>query len=113
MCTYSQIFIWVRGIFTTSKNTSAVFLPFWFYNCEFDKIMTTYSHILSFMTKIHLKYFCQKHSGCIFASGKIGSTHLFVNIHNSMIIHTNIFQSISKYSSLIIFPFFKNSGSVC
>ncbi len=37
----------VHGIFTTSKNTSAVFLATWFYNCEFDKIMTTYTVIFT------------------------------------------------------------------
>ncbi len=41
------------AIFTTSKNTTAVFLANWFYNCEFDKIMTTYCHIHSFMSNLH------------------------------------------------------------
>ena len=44
----------VHGIFTTSKNISAVFLAIWFYNCEFDKIMTTYCHIHCFMSNLHL-----------------------------------------------------------
>ena len=45
----NTLFRWVHGIFTTSKNTSAVFLAIWFSNCEFDKIMTTYCHIHSFI----------------------------------------------------------------
>ena len=47
-------YTWVRGIFTTSKTISAVFLASWLYNCEFDKIMTTYCHIHSFMSNLHL-----------------------------------------------------------
>ena len=47
---------WVHGIFTTSKNTTAVFLAIWLYNCEFDKIMTTYCHIHSFMPNLHLTF---------------------------------------------------------
>ncbi len=46
----------VHDIFTTSKNIAAVFLAIWFYNCEFDKIMTTYCHIHSFMPNLHLTF---------------------------------------------------------
>ncbi len=46
----------VHGIFTTSKNTTAVFLAIGFYNCEFDKIMTGYCHIHSSMPNLHLTF---------------------------------------------------------
>ncbi len=46
----------VHGIFNTSKNTAVVFLAIWFYNCEFDKIMTTYCHIHSIMPNLHLTF---------------------------------------------------------
>ena len=46
----------VHGSFDTRQNTAAVFLAIWFYNCEFNKIMTTYCHIYSFMTNLHLQW---------------------------------------------------------
>ena len=86
-----------------------MFLTIWFYNCEFDKILTTYTvlcqiytcdndsvvgvilpvdikilpivHLILELTKKHPLFytFCQKHSGYVFASGK-NAIYLFISV---------------------------------
>ena len=71
-------------------------------NCEYDSVvgvilpvenkLLPIVHLILKLTKTLYYTFCQKHSGCVFASGKNGSTpfiHMFVLLTNLLCIPDN------------------------
>ena len=69
-------------------------------NCEYDSVVGVIFpvenkilpivHLKLELTKTHQLFytFWQKHSGCVFASGKIGSTHITSVIHIFRLIYS-------------------------